>query len=163
MGSGRIFTCPGCGRLLRFSFGVGWMMPGPALLKRRKDVDDVLDFSERYPDGYVVYERVVKRCKNCGNLSNDMDLSMYVMKSPVRHAHHFVQVLGNNISLEEARSGKYKKYKDHLAPCQRCGCTEWEAFDEPGLKEEMEKGNICCPDCGKVLTADMMTGYYMWD
>ena len=162
MGFGLSFDCSNCDYTVRYFYNVGKIRPNAGFLDDMKNVDDVRWFIERFPDGYVVYDQVVKRCKNCGALKNEMDLSMYLPNTPVRRVRDFTHSDRHFIDLRTAESMSLKKYKDHDFVCEQCGHTEMELIDMDQLENMAKNGQLRCPHCGSVLDYYHM-GYIRWD
>ena len=83
MGAGCCRKCPKCGFEFYNSTGVGFLFPKVYAKTVQKAEDgelgiEIQTFFTEHKNGAVNAELVTLCCNECGNLSSDMDLTMYV-------------------------------------------------------------------------------------
>ena len=89
MGSGCTMKCPQCGYEFGRSEGVGFMFPMvyQELVQKAKNGElgeEIKLFFSEHPDGAINADRTTLVCNECGNLSGDYDLTMYISNGEKR-------------------------------------------------------------------------------
>ena len=85
MGSGLVMRCPKCGYEFSRMEGIGMLFPMAyeETVQKAKvgELGEELKlFFEKNPHGALNVEQVTLCCDQCGALSNNMDLTMYIPK-----------------------------------------------------------------------------------
>lgn len=160
MGQGMIFECKRCGNSFNLQFGSGMLYPTNDWFYKINGIDDVLEFVKIHPEGVVECEKVVKRCKNCGELLNEMDFSMYLPKG--KRPYNLPDVIMSNFTYGFHDDG-WEKVKEHSFQCDWCGHTEMDILNRDTFMVELENGRILCPWCRLPLSADSCSGFLFWD
>ena len=149
MGSGYMKKCPQCGFRFSASNGVGFMFPKvyAETVQKAKEGElgnEIQAFFTEHGDGAINAERVTLCCKECGYLSNDADLTMYVPKNnkpeKIEHGRWSVSLPFENASyVSRMDLGQYyTEYAKYPHKCGKCGGTMRIVEDD----EE-----IVCPQC----------------
>lgn len=162
MGSGYRKKCPKCGFEFFSSSGVGFLFPMvyEKTVQKAKEGElgeELREFFAEYKDGAINAERVTLCCEKCGNLSCDMDLTMYVPndKKAKENTHGRWSVAFDFERVDYVTTTDlerfYDEYTKYPHKCDKCGGTM-----------RILKGNeeLSCPKCKVPLeTADII----LWD
>ena len=162
MGLGYIRTCPKCGFEYQFSTGVGLMFPKvyAETVQKAKSGElgkELQEFFKEHEDGAINAECVNLCCGNCGHLTNDMDLTMYVPNEnkPEKLEHSRWTVF---MSFEDTefvdKSDLEEFYTEHAKyphKCEKCGGN---------MKVLSEDSEMMCPECKVPLE---ITNHFCWD
>ncbi|MBO7388830.1 MAG: hypothetical protein J6T90_04640, partial [Methanomicrobium sp.] len=118
-------------------------------VKKAKDGElgeDIQNFFKEHKDGAIDAEHVVLCCEDCGHLTTDVDLTMYIPKEkkPEKSEHSIWSY------LEEY----YTKFAEYPHKCEKCG-------GRMKILRENDDMDLLCPECGTPLEESGM--YIMWD
>lgn len=152
MGSGAIFKCPKCKFKFETHEGIGMMFPSyyqdtVAKAKEGKLGPELKTFFAEHPEGAINAENRTYCCEECGSLSNETDLTMYLPDESKR---------GNpseeyDYVMEADLEDFYIEYAKYPHKCRKCG----------GKMRLIDYGDdILCPKCHVPLEGD---GFIMWD
>ncbi len=152
MGSGTVMRCPKCGFEFQRMEGVGMLYPivyEETMKKAREgELGEILkDFFDKNPDGVLNVEQVALCCDQCGSLSLDKDLTMYIPKNDrVQNS-----VEDKSYIFEEELEYDYLEIMKYPHKCEKCGGNMHRIKDDEILK---------CPDCK--VTMEEVT-QILWD
>ncbi len=166
MGTGYTKKCPKCGFEFHSSTGVGFMFPqvyAEAVQKAKEGVlgEEIQNFFNEHKDGALNAEFVTLCCEKCGNLSNDMDLTMYIpsAKKPAKINHGRWSVAFEFEGADYVDWTDLEKYYDEYAKyphkCEKCG-GPMRCISE----NEVEDEDLLCPECKAPLET---VGEVWWD
>ncbi len=146
MGEGCFLACDNCGYKIDIDLGFGSLicLETEETIKKMKSGaygKKAADFFRENPDGTVDCSYVLLKCDKCGELKNDMDLSLYKRiegsedpEFPIPDPDYFV------------------KAEDFEHKCGKCGNTMRIVDTSDGFEEKIQNGEIRCPNCNKKLT-----------
>ena len=112
-------------------------------------------FFQEHEDGAIDAENVMLRCEDCGNLDQNMDLSMYVLKSeqpPRKQGRWSVAIPQEGIQYvdRDDLSKYYTKYAEYPHKCKKCNGR---------MRVVNNAETIVCPKCKIPLDMDG----FCWD
>ena len=143
MGYGYSYSCPNCTYTYTCEEGVGMLFPivYEETIKKAKSGKmgkTLKSFFDEHDNGAIDARYVTLCCNKCGNLTNRMDLSMYVPEKGIK-------ALGFNLD-------KYcEKYADYPHKCGKCRSSMHIV-----TKDEI----MLCPNCREPLQRDKT---FCWD
>jgi len=162
MGSGCIKKCPKCNYEYNSSTGVGFLFPLVYVetVQKAKAGDfgkELQEFFKEHEDGAISVEKVDLCCEDCGHLSGDFDLTMYIPneKEPEKTGHGRWTV---GMSFEDVDYVSpydldmfYKEYAKYPHRCEKCGgkmriMKEDEQMICPKCKAPLETSDELCWD-----------------
>jgi DNA-directed RNA polymerase subunit M/transcription elongation factor TFIIS len=153
MGSGYRLKCSKCGYSFMCMNGIGKLYPKvyTDTVQRAKDGElgpEIKQFFADHPDGTINAEQVTFCCDSCGNLSNDLDLTMYIQREDCRStpSEEIGYVYVNDLKTY------YKEYEKYPHMCAKCGGKMHTITDNEV---------VMCPKCKNPL--ESTKEFIMWD
>ncbi len=144
--------CEKCGFKFMTMHGVGMMFPLAYVKTVQKAKSGELgaemkEFFEEHPDGAIDSETVTLCCDNCGHLSINQDLTMYVLKEgapkKTEHGRWCVGMGFEDVDYvdDSDLEQNYKEYKKYTHRCTECGgnmhvVKEHENYCVPTVKSQ---------------------------
>ncbi len=148
MGAGLQKKCPKCGYTIDFSEGVGFLYPTiyDETVQKAKDGElgeDLQTFFKEHEDGMINAENVTLCCEDCGYLTMDKDLTMYVPgdAKDVEGDKYIPMLIPSN----------YEVYSRYTHKCEKC---------DGKMKRVSMYDQLLCPKCKTPLEDEMEI---MWD
>lgn len=152
MGSGMNMRCPKCGfEFSRFE-GVGMFFPMvyKETIQKAKNGElgeELKCFFEKNPQGVLNAEQVTLCCDQCGALSGNMDLTMYIPKNSQDQD----SAENRSYIFERELESDYREVMKYPHKCEKCGGdmhrVKWsEVLKCPDCKVEMEVSGLMCWD-----------------
>ena len=120
MGQGFSFKCPSCGEKFDYHFGGGMILPREEYLQDEEGFAEAKQFVTEHPNGLVDCGLVVKKCSQCGNLTNVRDFSFWLPKDENETPEY-----GNYFYADPE---KYEKSRNAPFVCKRCGSEKYETL-----------------------------------
>ncbi|MBQ3717897.1 MAG: hypothetical protein II893_00645 [Methanomicrobium sp.] len=169
MGSGRGYVCPKCGFEFVAETGIGFMFPmvyAMTVEKAKKGElgEEIQNFFKEHKDGAIDAESVVLCCENCGHLTTDMDLTMYIPKEkkPEKSEYGRWSVAApfegaDCVSLSDIEEN-YTKFAEYPHKCEKCGGRMKILRKDEDDDNDLD---LVCPECGTPLEESGML--MMWD
>ena len=153
MGSILNFHCQTCHKGIQFRIGCGMLYPKiyaatVAKAKNGEFGDTLKSFFEIYPDGAIDCSSVVIVCRNCGNLEQALELSMYCPKADIEKDTSSkiwsVAVPCNDIEYVAPAKLRYNYdlYAEYPHKCSKC---QGDAY----IFRSQEK--VPCPVCKNLM------------
>ena len=158
MGSGYTVKCNKCGYSFQASLGCGRLFPtvyqeNVEKMKKGELGPEAKEFFEKYPKGVINSERVIAKCKSCGNYDEVYDLTMYIPKDDDNVPNEVDFIWSNDIKKS------YVKYMEYPHKCSRCGKKSkvYKSFDRKAFNGELK-----CPHCDGMMGVELGS-MLMWD
>ncbi len=162
MGSGYTKTCPKCGFGYHSSTGVGFMFPMVYVetVQKAKSGElgkELQEFFKEHKDGAINAEYVDLCCENCGHLTGNMDLTMFVPneKKPkkIKHGRWTVGMSFEDVDYVDSSDLEefYTEYAKYPHKCEKCGGR---------MKILANHAEMLCPECKVPLE---ITNFICWD
>ena len=154
MGKTLEYLCSSCGFCKDLIIGVGYAFPVEYDRIRKRAYngefgEEIRDFLKANPYRVIDAYPDVFVCENCRDISIQTNLGMYV---PVDENEETVKKIDKSsikarnpeMIMQCDLDGKYKKYKDYLHICDKCG-------GKLRRIPPREYNNLNCPKCGHPL------------
>ena len=177
MSNGWGLSCRNCGYHKKVHLGCGFLFPkvySDTLKAAREGKlgSKVQSFLENHPDGALNCDRVLLQCEQCGLLTEDLDLSMYIPSHPITpEPERKWSVAFPFEGSEYVTSRDLEQHYllaasfEHLCPdCQKpmkiITSKDMQEKEKAGYRNGEMSSEISCPSCKAAL---VFTEFINWD